>query len=83
MGFGVLKAPPPETVAAVREALAVGYRHIDTRRSGPSTRPSLLDETGTVPAVNQIEAHPYFSQDPLRAFGHPGRPTRCALSQAP
>jgi 2,5-diketo-D-gluconate reductase A len=27
----------------------------------------LVDETGVVPAVNQIELHPYFPQDALRA----------------
>jgi diketogulonate reductase-like aldo/keto reductase len=28
----------------------------------------LLDETGTVPAVNQVELHPHLTQAPLRAF---------------
>jgi diketogulonate reductase-like aldo/keto reductase len=30
LGFGVFQVPPRETVRAVAEALAVGYRHIDT-----------------------------------------------------
>lgn len=30
LGFGVFQIPPEETQAAVEEALAVGYRHIDT-----------------------------------------------------
>jgi 2,5-diketo-D-gluconate reductase A len=28
----------------------------------------LIDETGTVPAVNQVELHPRFTQAPLREF---------------
>ncbi len=30
LGFGVFQIPPEETEQAVREALSVGYRHIDT-----------------------------------------------------
>jgi 2,5-diketo-D-gluconate reductase A len=30
LGFGVFQVPPAETQAAVEEALATGYRHIDT-----------------------------------------------------
>ncbi|MGQ9350900.1 aldo/keto reductase [Mycolicibacterium gilvum] len=29
----------------------------------------LADETDTVPAVNQIEVHPYFANDEVRAYG--------------
>jgi 2,5-diketo-D-gluconate reductase A len=38
------------------------FRIVDLQR--------LLEETETIPAVNQIEVNPYFTNDPLRAFGH-------------
>ncbi len=163
LGFGVFQIPPAETAAAVRSALEIGYRHIDTaqmygneqgvgqgiRESGVdraevyitsklnngSHRPDdarrafdetlaelgtdhvdlflihwplptrydgdfvstwqtleefkaegrarsigvsnfqihhlqeLARETGTTPAVNQIEVHPYFGNDEVRAYG--------------
>lgn len=30
LGPGVFQSPPEETAAAVKEALSLGYRHIDT-----------------------------------------------------
>ncbi|MGY4711481.1 aldo/keto reductase [Mycolicibacterium sp. CBM1] len=163
LGFGVFQIPPDETAAAVRTALEIGYRHIDTaemyqneqgvgqgirdsgidrgevyvtsklnngfhrpddaRRAFEATiealgfdyvdlflihwpLPTLYDgdfistwktleefksdgrarsigvsnfqihhleelarDTETVPAVNQIEVHPYFTNDTVRAYG--------------
>ncbi|TGD84155.1 aldo/keto reductase [Mycolicibacterium sp. CH28] len=163
LGFGVFQIPPDETAAAVRTALEIGYRHIDTaemyrnekgvgqgirdfgidrgevfvtsklnngfhkpddaRRAFDATiealgfdyvdlflihwpLPTLYDgdfvstwktleefkadgrarsigvsnfqihhleelarDTETVPAVNQIEVHPYFVNDEVRAYG--------------
>jgi 2,5-diketo-D-gluconate reductase A len=50
LGFGVFQVPPDETAAAVREALATGYRHIDTAAAyrneagvGEAIRSSGLD----------------------------------------
>jgi diketogulonate reductase-like aldo/keto reductase len=160
LGFGVFKVPPAETAQIVKQALAAGYRHIDTaamygneagvgqaiaesgiprdelfvttklnndshgtdealrafedsrRKLGldvvdlylihwplpgqdryvetwraleklrddgvvraigvsnfhPAHLQRLLDETGTLPALNQIELHPYLTQEALRGF---------------
>jgi 2,5-diketo-D-gluconate reductase A len=52
LGFGVFQTAPEETVAAVDEALRVGYRHIDTaaaygneREVGEAIRRSGLDRS--------------------------------------
>ena len=38
LGFGVFKVEPAETAAAVRGALEVGHRHIDTAEMYAATR---------------------------------------------
>lgn len=52
LGFGVFQTPPDETVAAVTEALRVGYRHVDTaaaygneREVGEAIRRSGVDRS--------------------------------------
>ena len=52
LGYGVFQTPPEQTVAAVQEALRVGYRHIDTaagygneREVGEGVRRSGIDRS--------------------------------------
>jgi 2,5-diketo-D-gluconate reductase A len=53
----------------MQEFLADGRaRAIGVSNFGTSHLQRLLAETGFVPAVNQIELHPYLTQDRLRAF---------------
>jgi 2,5-diketo-D-gluconate reductase A len=52
-----------EEIAASGRARAIGVSNFE-----PEHLQRLFDETDTVPAVNQIEVHPYFSQRPLREF---------------
>ncbi len=76
IGFGVFQTPADKTRSAVAAALDAGYRHFDTaaaydneREVGEAVRTfmvdhltALLDKAQVVPAVNQIELHPYFQQ---------------------
>ncbi|MGH2869140.1 MAG: aldo/keto reductase [Solirubrobacteraceae bacterium] len=74
LGFGVFQVPPEETAATVREALAVGYRHIDTAAAyrneaavGEATRSSGLDREElfvTTKLWNSDQGH----DSTLRAF---------------
>ena len=43
-------------------------RSIGVSNFTPAMLARLMDETGVVPAVNQVELHPYFPQAELRAF---------------
>nr|WP_091321052.1 aldo/keto reductase [Geodermatophilus ruber] len=54
---------------ALEEIYASGrVRAIGVSNFQPHHLRRLLDETDVVPAVNQIEAHPYLTQDDVRAF---------------
>ena len=74
LGFGVFQVEPEETVEAVRTALEVGYRHIDTaemygneREVGQAIRESGLDRSEvfvTSKLNNGFHAH----DDALKAF---------------
>ena len=58
-----------ETWRAMEEIKASGRcRSIGVSNFQPRHLQRLFDETGTVPSVNQIEVHPYFAQDEVRAF---------------
>ncbi|HEV7948844.1 MAG TPA: aldo/keto reductase [Glaciihabitans sp.] len=58
-----------ETWKAMEEMYASGrVKAIGVSNFHATHLQRLFDETDTVPAVNQIEAHPYLTQDALRAF---------------
>lgn len=44
-------------------------RSIGLSNFQPDHLEQVLDETETVPAVNQIESHPYFTNDAVRTYG--------------
>src|ERR1700747_1151001 len=44
-------------------------RSIGVSNFQPPHLDRLADETGTVPSVNQIEVHPYFTNEQVRAYG--------------
>jgi 2,5-diketo-D-gluconate reductase A len=59
-----------ETWRAMERILASGgARAIGVSNFQPHHLQRVLDETDIVPAVNQIEAHPYLTQDDARGFG--------------
>jgi 2,5-diketo-D-gluconate reductase A len=44
-------------------------RSIGVSNFQPAHLDRLADETGTIPAVNQVEVHPYFTNEEVRAYG--------------
>jgi 2,5-diketo-D-gluconate reductase A len=58
-----------DTWRAMEEMHATGNVHsIGVSNFQPAHLRRLRDSTDTVPAVNQIEAHPYLTQDDVRAY---------------
>lgn len=59
-----------ETWRAMEEIYRSGRtRAIGVSNFNPGHLQKLLENTEVVPAVNQIEVHPYLTQDDVRAFG--------------
>src|SRR6201995_5567857 len=76
LGFGVFQIPPPDTAEAVRTALDVGYRHIDTAEMyrneagvGEAIRAAGLsrDEVFITSKLSNACHHP---DDARKAFEH-------------
>ena len=58
-----------ETWKALEELKRDGrVKAIGVSNFQPAHLQRLIDESGTVPAVNQVELHPFLQQKPLRAF---------------
>ncbi|MEC4020839.1 aldo/keto reductase [Streptomyces sp. H27-D2] len=59
----------PDSWRALHKLLADGRtKAIGVSNFQPAHLRRLLDDTGVVPAVNQVELHAYLQQTPLRAF---------------
>jgi len=74
LGYGVFQADPGQTVAAVQEALRVGYRHIDTaagygneREVGAAIRRSEI-ERAEVSIETKVWISDYGYEETLHAF---------------
>jgi len=58
-----------DTWKAMEEMKATGrVRSIGVSNFQPAHLQRLFDETSTIPSVNQIEVHPYLTNDDVRAF---------------
>src|SRR4051794_41823526 len=70
LGFGVFQIPPKDTADAVREALEVGYRHIDTAEG-------YANEAGVGEAVCPTRRGPaaaFLSREPSQPAPPPAAP---------
>ena len=74
LGFGVFQIEPNDTAEAVKEALGIGYRHIDTaemygneREVGEGIRASGLDR-GEVFVTSKLDNGMHMPDDARKAF---------------
>ena len=59
VGVAAVLAAPPEERHAIR--------YEEDRQAAVRIVDDIVEETGVLPAVNQIELHPYFPQEEMRA----------------
>ncbi|MCL8023969.1 aldo/keto reductase [Nocardioides bruguierae] len=59
-----------ETWKAMTELVGNGARGVGVSNFQPDHLQRIIAETGTVPAVNQIEVHPFFGNEAARAATH-------------
>ena len=85
LGLGVFQTPPDETRDAVRSALDVGYRHIDTaaaygneRQVGEAVHSSDLDRSERVPGDQDLDQRLRLRRDAARVREERGQARRRA-----
>ena len=80
LGFGVFQIPPDDTAAAVKAALEVGYRHIDTAEMYAN---GGAEEVVAQAAAGQRDKLFIVSKVYPHNASRRGAPTACAISSMP
>jgi 2,5-diketo-D-gluconate reductase A len=74
LGFGVFQIPPRDTADAVRRALEIGYRHIDTAQMYGNEK-----EVGQAVRASGLDRSEVFVTSKLNNNGHRPDDARCAF----
>jgi len=91
LGFGVFQIEPEKTAAAVRVALEIGYRHIDTaqmygneKEVGQGIRDAGLDRGDVFVRASSTTASTSLTMPglPMGGCGHPSADTSWTVEQA-
>ncbi|KAF7479386.1 Hypothetical predicted protein [Marmota monax] len=85
LGLGTWKSPPNKVKEAVKVAIDAGYRHIDCayvyqneNEVGEAIQEKIQEKVE--PVTNQVECHPYLTQEKLIQYCHSKGITATAYS---